>query len=58
MFKQTFNCGGSTYSKNIFCIDLVFTDQSDLSVNSGADTSLHQNCHHELVDSSFNLNIY
>ena len=28
------------------CIDLIFTDQENLSVNSGVHSSLHTNCHH------------
>ena len=40
------------------CIDLIFTDQPKLSVNSGVHTSLHQNCHHQIVYSRFNLDIY
>ena len=40
------------------CIDLIFTDQENLSVNSGANSSLHPNCHHQIVHSNFNLNIY
>ena len=40
------------------CIDLIFTDQENLSVNSGVHSSLHPNCHHQIVRSSFNLNIY
>ena len=40
------------------CIDLVFTVQPNLSVNSGVHASLHPNCHHQIVHSSFNLNIY
>ena len=39
-------------------IDLVFTNQPNLSVNSGVHASLHPNCHHQIVHSSFNLNIY
>ena len=39
------------------CIDLIFTDQPKLSVNSGVHASLHPNCHHQIVNSSFNLNI-
>ena len=39
-------------------IDLVFTNQSNLSVNSGAHASLHPNCHRHIVHSSLNLNIY
>ena len=40
------------------CIDLVFTDQPNLSVNSGVHASLHPNCHHQITNSNFNLNIY
>ena len=40
------------------CIDLVLTDPPDLSVNSGVHSSLHPNCHHHIVHSRFNLNIY
>ena len=40
------------------CIDLVFSDQPNLSVNSGVHASLHPNCHHQIVHSSFKLNIY
>ena len=49
----------STYLQTInsSCIDLIFTDQPNLSVNSGVHASLHPNCHHQIVHSSFNLNI-
>ena len=40
------------------CIDLLFTDQPNLSVNSGVHAFLHPNCHYQIVHSSFNLNIY
>ena len=40
------------------CIDLVFTDQPNVSVNSGVHASLHPNCHHQITHSNFNLNIY
>ena len=39
------------------CIDLVFTDQPNLSVNSGVHASLHPNSHHQIVHPYFNLNI-
>ena len=39
------------------CIDLIFNDQENLSVNSGVHSSLHPNYHHQIVHSSFNLNI-
>ena len=31
------------------CIDLIFTDQPNLVVNSGAHPSLHKNCHHQIT---------
>ena len=40
------------------CIDLIFTDQPNLSMNSGVHSSLHPNCHHHIVHSSFNFNIH
>ena len=39
-------------------ISLIFTNQVNLSVNSGVHTSLHPKCHHQITHSSFNLNIY
>ena len=45
---------------SFFCIDLTFTDQHNLSVsmNAGVHAALHSNCHHQIVHSGFNLNIY
>ena len=40
------------------CIDLIFTTQPNLVVESGAHPSLHANCHHQLVFAKFNLQIY
>ena len=39
------------------CIDLIFTDKPGLSVGSGVHASLHLNCHHQIIYSTFNLNI-
>ena len=40
------------------CIDLIFTDQPNLSINAGVHSTLHSNCHRQIVHFSFNLNIY
>ena len=40
------------------CIDLIFTDQPNLVMESGFQPSLHQNCHHQLVFVKFDLSIY
>ena len=39
------------------CVDLIFTDQPNMSVNYGVHASLHPNCHHQIVHASFNLHI-
>ena len=54
LINETTDIQGSSAS----CIDLIFTNQENLSVNSGVHASLHPNCHHQIVHSSFNLNIY
>ena len=44
-------------TSNSSCINLIFTDQPNLSIHSGVHASLQPNCHHQIVHSSFNLNI-
>ena len=39
------------------CIDLIFTDQPNLVINSGIKPSLHENCHHRITYAKFNLQI-
>ena len=39
------------------CIDLIFTDQLNLAVDSGVHPTLHGNCHHQIIFSKFNLMI-
>ena len=39
------------------CIDLIFTLQPNLVVESGVHPSLHPNCHHQIVFAKFNLMI-
>ena len=39
------------------CIDLIFTSQPNLLVESGVHPSLHPNCHHQIVFAKFNLMI-
>ena len=40
------------------CIDLIFTNQPNLSVSSEVHSSLLPNCHHQILHNSFNLDIY
>ena len=37
------------------CIDLIFTDQLNLDVESGVYPSLHTNCHHQITYCKFNI---
>ena len=40
------------------CIDLIFTSQPSLVMESGVHPSLHSNCHHQITYAKFNLKIY
>ena len=44
----------STFSS---CIDLIFTSLPNLIIDSGVHSSLHPNCHHQIVYAKFNLEI-
>ena len=62
-FPQLINESAHIQTNSSSCIDLVFTDQPNLSVNSGVHASLHPYCHHQIVHTKFyywyfNLNIY
>ena len=39
------------------CTDLLFASQPNLVVESAVQSSLHQNCHHQLVFARFNLKV-
>ena len=39
------------------CIDLIFTSQPDMVIESGVHFSLHSSCHHEIDLAKFNLKI-
>ena len=40
------------------CIGLIFKSQPDLIIELGVYSSLHPNCHHQVVYAKFNLQIY
>ena len=42
--KTTHIIGDSSY-----CIDLIFTSQPDLLMESGVHSSLHPNCYHQIT---------
>ena len=57
-FSQLINEPTHFQGNSSSCIDLIFTNQGNLSLNSGVHTSLHPKCKHQIIHSSFNLNIY
>ena len=57
-FSQLINEPAHNQTNSSSFIDLIFTNQPNLSVNSGVHSSLHPNCHHQIVHTSFNLDIY
>ena len=40
------------------CFDLIFTSQPNLVMESGINSSLHSNCHHQIIFAKFNLSIF
>ena len=57
-FSQLINESTHIQTNSSSCIDLVSTDQPNLSVNSEVHASLYPNCHHQIVHTKFNLNTY
>ena len=39
------------------CIDLIFTSQPNMVIDSGVHASLHANCHHKIIYAKFDLKI-
>ena len=39
------------------CIDLIFVNQPNLVIDSGIHSSLHHNCHHQIIFCKLNLKI-
>ena len=40
------------------CIDLIFCNQPNLIIDSGAHSSLHENCHHQIIFAKIIFNIH
>ena len=40
------------------CIDLIFTNQPDLVINSGIHSSIHPNCHHQIIHAEIDFKIF
>ena len=39
------------------CINLIFTSQPNLITESGVHSSLHSNCHHQIIFAKFNFKV-
>ena len=46
------------FNSSSSCIDLIFASQPNLVMESGIHSSLHSNCHHQIVFAKFNLSIF
>ena len=56
--KQVINQPTHIINNLSSCIDLLFTSQPNLVMESGVHSSLHSNCHHQIIYSRFNLKTY
>ena len=45
------------FNTSFSCIDLIFTSPPSLMIDSGVHSSLHPNCHHQIIYTKFNLEI-
>ena len=57
-FHQIINKPTHILNNSSSCIDLIFTTQPNLVMESGAYSSPHANCHHQLPYLKFNLNVF
>ena len=56
--KQIINQSKYILNNSSSCIDLLFTSQRNLVMESGVHSSLHLNCDHRIIYARFNLKIY
>ena len=57
-FKQVISDPTHILESSSSCIDLIFTSQPNLVMNSGVHSSLHPNCHHQIIHAIFKLKIF
>ena len=57
-FKQVISDPTHILESSSSCIDLIFTSQPNLVMNSSVNFSLHPNCHHQIIHAKFNLKIF
>ena len=56
--KQLINEPTHVLVNSATCIDLIFCSQPNLVSESGVLSSLHSNCHHQIIYAKFNLKIH
>ena len=56
--KQIINQPTHILNNSSSCIDLLFTSQPNLVMESGVHSSLHSNCHNRIIHARSNLKIY
>ena len=57
-FKQVISDPNHISESSSSCTDLIFTSQPNLVMNSGIHSSLHPNCHHQIIHAIFKLKIF
>ena len=55
--KQIISEPSHTLQHSSSCIDLIFTNQPNIVMDSRVDSPLHSKCHHEIIYSKLNLKI-
>ena len=57
-FKQVISDPTHILESSSSRIDLIFKSQPNLVMNSGGHSSLHPNCHHQILHAKFNLKLF
>ena len=55
--QQIINEPTHIQGKSVSCINLILSSQQNLLMSSAIHSSLHQNCHHQIVFAKFNLKV-
>ena len=40
------------------CVDLIFTSQPNITMDTGVHLSLHSNCHHQIIYAKLDLKVF
>ena len=55
--KQVITEPTHTLGNSSSCIDLIFSNQPNLAMDSGVHPTLHSKCHHQIIYAKLNLKI-